>query len=242
VPAGSGATTMAEASDPVPVAPIAAAPPAAAAPPPVAPPPSRPQESTAAPVATTAAVGTPEAPYVAPPPSGVAATRLEGVEVLATGPNPVVRIKGDGDFAYSTFQLADPARFVIDLQGVVNASPAATVPGPGDPLTRVRIAQFKPMPTPVSRVVLDLSADVVPSLEATCARLLVRFDGHMAAVAPPCPNPEPATTETAETAPPAAWPSPATAEPETTTPEPVESAALEPPAPAPAAAAAPAPQ
>jgi type IV pilus assembly protein PilQ len=247
VPAGSDAT-MAVASEPVPVAPIAAAPPAAAEPPAaIAPPPSRPQETTAAPAASTVAAGTPggtpEAPYVAPAPSGVAATRLEAVELVATGPSPVLRIVGDGDFAYSTFQLADPARFVIDLAGVVNRSPASTIPGPGDPLTRVRIAQFKPLPTPVSRVVLDLSADVVPRLESTGAGLLVRFDQGVAAVAPPTPAPE--ATAVAETAPPAAWPEPApAAAPETSAPEPAVAAAAAPPAPAPAPvpAAAPAPR
>ncbi|HET9765311.1 MAG TPA: type IV pilus secretin PilQ [Thermoanaerobaculia bacterium] len=243
VPAGSDAT-MAVASEPVPVAPIAAeTPPAAQARDEGVPPPSRPQETTVAPAATTAAAGkpgtagTPEAPYVAPAPSGVAATRLEGVEVVATGPSPVLRIVGDGDFAYSTFQLADPARFVIDLSGVVNRSPASTIPGPGDPLTRVRIAQFKPLPTPVSRVVLDLSADVVPRLESTGAGLLVHFDQGVAAVAPPTPAPE--ATAVAETAPPAAWPEPAPdAEPEADAPEPAVAAAA-PAAPAPAPAPAP---
>ncbi|HEV8240031.1 MAG TPA: type IV pilus secretin PilQ [Thermoanaerobaculia bacterium] len=247
VPAGSGAATMAEASEPVPVAPIAAAPPPAAAPPaPVAPAPapSRPMETTAA---VPSPAGTPESPYVAPAPAGVAATRLEDV-VVESGPRgPQVRIQGDGDFAYSTFQLADPARFVIDLQGVTNAAPRATVPGTGDPLARVRIAQFKSQPA-VSRVVLDLSADVVPHLQSTGAGLVVSFDGSAARlgaseepVAPPTPAAEPAAV--AGTSPPATWAEPAAAAPAPSAPAPVEMAAT-PPAPAPAAppAAVPAPR
>ena len=240
VPAGSGTATMAEASEPVPVAPIAAAPPpATAAPAPVAPAPSRPMETTAA----AAAAGTPEAPYVAPAPAGVAATRLDSVQVVSAAP-AVVRIGGDGGFAYSTFQLADPPRFVIDLPGVVNRSAQASVEVAGEPLTRVRIGQFKAKPEPVTRVVLDLSADVVPHIEATGDALIVSFGGGMAQqavseepVAPPTPTSTPA--EVAETHPPATWPEPAPASPAASAPAPTETAAA-PPAPAlPAAAPAP---
>ena len=34
----------------------------------------------------------------------------------------MVWIRGDGQFDYSTFELTDPPRFVIDLRGVVNGS------------------------------------------------------------------------------------------------------------------------
>ncbi len=244
VPAGSDAT-MAVASEPVPVAPIAAAPPEAAQvrdqgePPPAAAPPApaRPMETTAAAPAAPAVAGTPEAPYVAPAPTGVTATRLEDVVVEAGPQGTQVRIQGDGDFAYSTFQLADPARFVIDLQGVTNAAPQATVPGTGEPLARVRIAQFKSQPSPVSRVVLDLAADAVPRIAATGAGLVVTFDRGVAQsisdgpVAPPTPAPE--ASAVAETSPPAEWPEPAPAAPEPSAATPAEVAAA-PPAPAPA--------
>ncbi len=234
VPAGSE-EAMAVASEPVPAAPVAAAPPAPVAPPPSEPAPpavaARPMPTTTAAPESTAA-GTPEAPYVAPRPAGVVATRLENVEVVGQAAGTRVRIQGDGDFVYSTFQLADPARFVIDLQGVVNASPRATVTGPGDVLERVRIAQFKPQPAPVSRVVLDLASNVVPQLTATGEGLLVSFGETTAEVAPPmatevaeapAPEAEPATPSApaAPSAPPAeVAAAPATAPAPTTPPAP----------------------
>jgi type IV pilus assembly protein PilQ len=209
VPSGAE-TAMATAAEPVaPVASEEVAGQAAATPPaPIAPPaPAAQQAAAPAPVATQP-TGTAQAPYVAPNPSGVAATRLEDVVVENGTEGPRVRIRGDGDFAYSTFQLADPARFVIDLQGVTNGAPRATVAGTGDPLQRVRIAQFKSQPSPVSRVVLDLASDVVPHLTPTGEGLVVTFGGAMAAVEPPTPTgaapaeaPAAAPTATASAAP-----------------------------------------
>ncbi|HEV8632148.1 MAG TPA: type IV pilus secretin PilQ [Thermoanaerobaculia bacterium] len=213
VPAGSE-QAMASAPEPVPPAP------AASAPPPTAPVETAPPVQRAA--AAPAATGTPDAPYVAPPPAGVVATRLRDVVIETGAQGPVVRIQGDGDFAYSTFQLADPPRFVIDLQGVTNAAPRATVVGSGAPLQRVRIAQFKAQPSPISRVVLDLAADVVPHLTSSGQGLVVTFDQGMAASAPPATWPQPTAAPSAAA--------------ETAAPAPVQQAQA-PPAPAPATSA-----
>ena len=121
-------------------------------------------------------LGTPDRPAVAPAPAGVTATRLEGVEVLTTSTDgAVIRISGDGEFPYSTFALDAPERFVIDLQGVVNRSAKPTLSVQGGVVDRVRVAQFKPLPQPVARVVFDLSRDVVPVIERTADALLVSF-------------------------------------------------------------------
>jgi type IV pilus assembly protein PilQ len=195
--------------NPVVAAEAPAAPPAPAEPPT----PAEPVRSAApASVVASAPAGTPDAPYVAPSPIGVAATRLDTVEIEAGGGQ--VRIQGDGDFSYSTFQLADPARFVIDLHGVVNAAPRTTVPGEGAILQRVRVAQFKSQPEPVARVVLDLTDEVVPQLVATGAGLVVTLDHRLAAAQaaalppataqyePPSPASETTTAEVTQTAPP----------------------------------------
>ena len=189
VPAGAEAP-VALASEPLP--PAAPAPAYSEVPPPAevaeAPAPAEPVRAAApAPPA-----GTPEQPFVAPAPAGVVATRLESVEVELGEGGAQVRIAGDGDFAYSTFQLTDPARFVIDLHGVVQTAPRTAIPGDGPVLQRVRVAQFKAQPEPVARVVLDLAEDVVPQLVATGDGLLVRFDGAMAAMPPPEDTPAPA--------------------------------------------------
>jgi type IV pilus assembly protein PilQ len=163
--------------------------------------------------------GTPDAPAVAAAPKGVPATRLEGIEVLASEGGAVVRIAGDGEFPYSTFALAEPARFVIDLDGVINRSPKAAVPVGGSVVERVRVAQFKPLPKPVARIVFDLKTASVPVVERTAEALVVSFppggtaapasarSAAAAAAAPtppePAPAPAPAVRSTVPARPPA---------------------------------------
>ncbi len=149
-------------------------------------------------------LGTPDRPAVAPAPAGVAATRLDDIEVLTSEGGAVIRIAGDGEFPYSTFALTEPARFVIDLEGVVNRSSRSTMSVDGGIVERVRVAQFKPLPKPVSRVVFDLSRGVVPVIERTSDALVVSFGGssvrRAVAVSPGSgPVPVPARTTTAVT-------------------------------------------
>src|SRR5215203_432123 len=135
----------------------------------------------------TAAAGTPDRPVVAPAASGVAATRLDGIEVLASDGGAVIRISGDGEFPYSTFALSEPRRFVIDLDGVVNRSGRSNLAVDGGVVERVRVAQFKPLPRPVSRVVFDLSRDTLPVIERTSDSLVVSFPSSAGGAAPAVP-------------------------------------------------------
>jgi type IV pilus secretin PilQ/predicted competence protein len=141
---------------------------------------SAPAEAPREPAAAQPALagGTPDQPAVAPGPSGAAATRLDGIEVLASDGGAVVRIAGDGEFPYSTFALETPDRFVIDLDGVVNRSSRTSMTVVGGVVERVRVAQFKPAPKPVSRVVFDLRAPVVPVIERTADALVVTFPAN----------------------------------------------------------------
>jgi type IV pilus assembly protein PilQ len=127
------------------------------------------------PAGRTAGLGTPDQPAVAPAPKGPAATRLDGIEVLASDGGAVVRIAGDGEFPYATFALDEPERFVIDLDGVINRSARSTMGVDGGIIERVRVAQFKPYPKPVARVVFDLKGKVVPVIERTADALVVTF-------------------------------------------------------------------
>jgi type IV pilus assembly protein PilQ len=148
---------------------------AAPPPPPPAAPETAPTEPAPAPAsAATPPAGTPEQPAVGPAPKGAPATRLESIEVLP-GPGAAVRIGGDGEFPYQTFALSDPARFVIDLSGVVNRSTRSTVNVDRGPVQRVRVAQFKQQPQPVARVVFDLRRGAVPHIERTGQGLVVTF-------------------------------------------------------------------
>jgi type IV pilus assembly protein PilQ len=125
--------------------------------------------------AAAAALGTPDKPAVAPAPQGVAATRLDVIEILAADGGAVIRIAGDGDFPYSTFALTEPRRFVIDLDGVINRAQHTTLAVNSAVVGRVRVAQFHPAPKPVSRVVFDLHRDTVPVIERTQGALVVSF-------------------------------------------------------------------
>lgn len=149
--------------------------------------------------------GTPDRPAVGAAPAGASATRLEAVEAVTSDPSgTVVRLTGDGEFAYSTFVLESPRRFVIDLDGVVNRSSRSTVAVEGDgPVARVRVAQFKPAPKAVARVVFDLRGDAAPSIERTAQALVVSFhDGAQGASGAPSPAPRPAETVAERSAPP----------------------------------------
>jgi hypothetical protein len=55
--------------------------------------------------------------------SGSRATRLSGVAVAQSGGRLVVTLSGNGSFAYDTFALANPPRYVVDLPGVLLATP-----------------------------------------------------------------------------------------------------------------------
>jgi type IV pilus assembly protein PilQ len=163
--------------------------------------------------AALAAAGTPDQPVIAPAPSGAPATRLEGFERVS---DSTIRIAGNGEFAYSTFRLENPERFVIDLEGVVNASDRGTLPVDEGSLARVRVSQFRTQPEPVSRIVFDLTSPTVPSIERTAGGLIVRFGdaATQSVAAAPAPTETTAVAETAESASapvPAAEPQPAAA-------------------------------
>ncbi|HZF09341.1 MAG TPA: type IV pilus secretin PilQ [Thermoanaerobaculia bacterium] len=179
--------------------------PAAAAPTPAPAPTSSPAPApadTAAP-APAASAGTAEQPVKAPAPKGATATHLDSVEVVSTNGDAVVKISGDGEFPYQTFALSDPARFVIDLSGVLNRSSRATVNVEHGVVQRVRVAQFKPQPQPVARVVFDLRRGVVPHIERMAKAMMVTFASSGAEGAAPA-----AAAATGSSAAPAPAPAP----------------------------------
>ena len=122
-----------------------------------------------------AAAGTPDHPAWAPAPTGAPATRLESVTVLAQGDETLVSVAGDGEFDYSTFVLANPTRFVIDLDGVVNQGAKSTAMLSDARVDRVRVSQFRQQPQAISRVVFDLKTATAPTIQRTSEGLLVRF-------------------------------------------------------------------
>ena len=133
------------------------------------------EDLTSPPVSAAADLGTPEAPVQGPPPTGVAASQLFSVDILSSADPTVIRIAGDGEFAYSMFRLENPERFVVDLSGVVNTAGSSTLPVASEQVDQIRIGQFKPRPDPVSRVVFDLHQATAPRIERTADGLTVTF-------------------------------------------------------------------
>ena len=130
-----------------------------------------------------AAVGTADNPYSVAP-TADAARRLLSVTSETFGGTALVELVGDGAFGYSAFQLADPARFVLDLPGVVKTTDQASLAVGHDIVSLVRVGQYRGEPEPVSRIVFDLSSPAVPHIEPTPVGLTVSFDAASVAATP----------------------------------------------------------
>jgi hypothetical protein len=111
-----------------------------------------------------------------PAPSGSGlATALKSIEVEQATEAVVVRLRADGELAYSAFVLRQPDRLVIDLPGVRNRIRLADrnhAVG-AEPLVRVRSSLFEPPPGVASRVVLDLDRAAEVGIERRGSDLVV---------------------------------------------------------------------
>lgn len=86
-----------------------------------------------------------------------AATRLTDVRVTGSGPSLRILLSADGRVEYTSFRLSNPLRAVFDLAGVRNLMTRRSIDVKDPVVKRVRVSQFKDVPVPVTRVVLDLS-------------------------------------------------------------------------------------
>ncbi|HUM03460.1 MAG TPA: AMIN domain-containing protein, partial [Thermoanaerobaculia bacterium] len=159
-------------------------------------PPAVTSESRPAPTAPAAAVSAPPAPAdLAPVPVrhaaiGRPATRLSSVGLKPQGGGVTIVLAGDGSFAYDTFSLSNPPRYVIDLPGVVNGAGKKTQEVRATALSRVRVSQFRGGPDPVTRVVFDLAGDgFEPAIAASGTGLAVTFRTASPVAAAPAPAP-----------------------------------------------------
>jgi type IV pilus assembly protein PilQ len=113
--------------------------------------------------------------------TGRAATELRDIDVVRVDDSVVVRILGDGEFSYQTLSLEAPYRYVVDLAGVANFAPQSVYNANGEPVEKVRVAQFKSQPDLVSRVVIDLAYPANPELVGLPDGLALSFGGTAAA-------------------------------------------------------------
>jgi type IV pilus assembly protein PilQ len=160
-------------------------------------------EFSAPPAAVTASTSAPPATDEPPVPvkhaaNGKPATRLAAVGLKPGTGGTTVTLAGDGSFAYETFRLENPPRFVIDLPGVVNGAGKKVQNVHSAVLMRVRVSQFRGGPDPVTRVVFDLgSVAEDPSIAPAASGLRVTFpvaaprEAAQPVAAPPSPSPAP---------------------------------------------------
>ncbi len=113
-----------------------------------------------------------------------APSELRSVSVDTDGAgSPVVTLAGSGPMAYTTLELENPQRLVIDLKDTVSRLDRNQVPVDQGGVLRVRAGQFRKSPEPISRVVVDLDWRVPYRIEADGSDLKIAF-GPAAVPAP----------------------------------------------------------
>ncbi len=125
--------------------------------------------------------GSVSAPAAMTAPTASTATMLNQVEVTGSDEAPVIMLKGDGSMRYHAFELNDPLRLVVDVQGVTNAVRAKRIPVASRPVVQVRVSQFSMQPEKVTRVVFDLSRRQGYEIRQEGAGLAVEFGEAKAA-------------------------------------------------------------
>jgi type IV pilus assembly protein PilQ len=110
-----------------------------------------------------------------PAPAGARAHALLSVEARGADPDRAVVLTADGGLSHEHFELKNPPRLVIDLVGIVDRTPAKSIPVPSEILSRVRVAQFATKPKPVVRVVLDMRAPRPYAIVPTEDGLVIDF-------------------------------------------------------------------
>ena len=136
--------------------------------------------SAAAPAPVAAGADAPPVP-VRHAAAGRAATRLSGVSVQVSNGKLVATLAGNGSFAYETFALENPPRYVVDLPGVLLAMSKRAQDVKHSTVSRVRVSQFKTGAEPVTRVVFDLASLSEPAAKASPSALARVFMSASAA-------------------------------------------------------------
>jgi type IV pilus assembly protein PilQ len=104
------------------------------------------------------------------------ASELRNVSVDRDGQGrPIVTLTGSGPMAYTTLELENPQRLVIDLKSTVSRLDHNQVSVDEGGVLRVRAGQFRRSPEPVSRVVVDLDGPVPYQIEADGDALKIAF-------------------------------------------------------------------
>ena len=179
------------------------------------------EEPVVKPVEEPVVKAEPLAPMPPPPAAETAAVRpartpaLLAVTTSGSGAGLSVQLAANGDVAYKAFNLEQPSRLVIDLNGVDKVAKSAIAVN-GAIVKKIRVAQFKGGAEPVTRVVLDLAAKSPYKVTKEGDHLVVTFGEAQAAEEKkpelkPEAKPEPPQTAISEPAAPAPKPAEAPA-------------------------------
>jgi type IV pilus secretin PilQ/predicted competence protein len=118
----------------------------------------------------------PSAHAAVPNSTAAASSELRSVNVARDGSGgPVVTLTGSGPLAYTTLDLENPQRLVIDLKGTVSRLDHNQVSVAQGGVQRVRAGQFRRSPDPVCRVVFDLDGPVPYKIESSDEGLKISF-------------------------------------------------------------------
>ncbi|MFQ5668909.1 MAG: type IV pilus secretin PilQ [Acidobacteriota bacterium] len=134
-------------------------------------------------------------------PSDSRARALLGVDTARSDRGEVTLLL-DGAASYSSFELENPTRLVIDFEGLRNEVLRRRIPVDSSYVRRVRVSQFREKPQPVARAVFDTTGSVdyqiVPAaegLDINFSRATVPTEMNLE-MASASSTPEPAAVET----------------------------------------------
>jgi type IV pilus assembly protein PilQ len=119
-------------------------------------------------------------------PVSPAGRALTGVDTADSDVGRVVLLL-DGPASFSTFELTDPARLVVDVDNVVNEVLTSRISVGEEPVRRVRVSQFQVEPDLISRAVFDLNGPASYEVQPTAEGLEITFQR---ATVPPVPQME----------------------------------------------------
>jgi hypothetical protein len=85
-----------------------------------------------------------------------------------------VTIEADAPLEPRAFSMADPPRLVVDFAGAATDLGRVSIPTGGGLVARVRSAQFRAVPTPIVRVVLDLLRPLPYRIEPHAGGVTIR--------------------------------------------------------------------
>jgi AMIN domain len=122
-------------------------------------------------------------PHAAAQPVVSASAHVRQVKVAENGSTTQVIVTGDGHLSCRVMHFTDPERIVLDFAGTQLALPKSSSASTLDPVTQVRMSQFKPS---VTRVVIDLARPSKYHVETRGNEVAVNFatDKSLAEAAP----------------------------------------------------------